>query len=84
MKKLSIATTIVILGTGAAQADWSNVTGTITSIDKGKHQLMLNDGQTYSLRPDVKGDDLKVGARIIVSMEKQDGVNMVRSVSRTG
>lgn len=83
MKILIPATAaLLLLGTAAGQAAWTEVSGTITSLDKGKHQLVLNDGQTYSLQPDVKADDLTVGARVTVSTEKQDGVNMVRSIRR--
>lgn len=83
MKILIPATAaLLLLGTAAGQAAWSEVSGTITSLDKGKSLFVLSDGQTYALRPDVKASDLAVGNRVTVSTEKQDGVNMVRSIRR--
>jgi len=77
---LAVATAVLVLGTGAALAAPANVSGTITSLDKGKHQLVLDDGQTYSLQADIKADNLAVGDRVTVSSEKKDGANVVASI----
>jgi hypothetical protein len=79
---LTLAASILLLGTGAGLAAPANITGTITSLDKGKHQVVLDDGQTYSLQADIKADNLAVGDRVTVSSEKKDGANVVASIAK--
>jgi hypothetical protein len=80
--RLTLAASILLLGTGAGLAVPANITGTITSLDKGKHQVVLDDGQTYSLQADIKADNLAVGDRVTVSSEKKDGANVVASIAK--
>lgn len=82
MQEFLLVASFLTLGTGAVLAVPTNVSGTITSLDKGKHQLVLDDGQTYSLQADIKADTLAVGDKVTVSSEMKDGVNVVASISR--
>jgi hypothetical protein len=82
MKSFLLAASFLALGTGTALAVPASVSGTIISLDKGKHQLMLDDGQSYSLQADIKAETLAVGDRVTVSSEKKDGVNVVASITR--
>ena len=77
-----LVASILVLGTGAGLAAPTSVNGTITSRDKGKHQLVLDDGQTYSLQADIKADNLAVGDRVTVSSEQKDGANVVASIAK--
>lgn len=80
MKNILLAASLLILGTGAALAVPASVNGTITSLDKGKHQVVLDDGKTYSLQADIKADNLAVGDKVTVSSEQKDGANVVASI----
>jgi hypothetical protein len=80
MKIVLFVASVLAIGTGAALAVPTSVDGTITSLDKGKHQLVLDDGQTYSLQADVKADNLVVGDKVTVSSEQKDGANVVASI----
>jgi Cu/Ag efflux protein CusF len=68
--------------TGSALAVPENATGTITAIDSGKHQITLSDGQTYAIPDNIKSEGFKVGDKVAVIVEKQDGANIVQSISR--
>ena len=83
MKRISLSVlALLVCGVSPVWAENSSVTGTIASLDQGKHQIGLNDGQTYTLQPDLKADNLKVGDRVTVSVEKQDGANVVNAIAR--
>lgn len=77
--------TIAFLGymalAGSALAIPENASGTITAIDRGKHQLTLSDGQTYAIPDNIKSDGFKVGDRVAMNVEKQDGANIVQSIA---
>ncbi len=78
----SLVASILVLGTGVGLAAPTSVNGTITNLDKGKHQLVLYNGQTYSLQADIKADNLAVGDRVTVSSEQKDGANVVASIAK--
>jgi len=67
------------LSSGAAWA-WNNVTGTVTSIDPQNHELVLNDGKTYTVESNVKLAGLKAGDKVKVSIETKNGANLVNKV----
>jgi hypothetical protein len=60
----------------------SQVSGTITQMDNGKRLFTLSDGQTYTLPQNMQAPTLKVGDRITVASEKQDGANVVQRIAR--
>jgi Cu/Ag efflux protein CusF len=60
----------------------SQVSGTITQLDSGKHQITLTDGVTYNLPADMQVPTLKVGDRVTITAEKQDGASVVQRIAR--
>ena len=66
---------------GSALAVPDRVNGTITNIDLGKHEIVLSDGQSYTVPPNIKVDGLVKGARVAIVSEKLDGANVVQSIS---
>lgn len=82
MKILAVSCALVVLAAGSAWAEQTKASGTITDLDSGKHQLVLSDGQTYTLPANFKADGFKVGDRVAVVADKQDGANIVQQVAK--
>jgi hypothetical protein len=64
---------------------WSHVSGSITSIDPSAHQIVLDNGKTYTVQSGVDLSNLAVGNKVTVNTEtkgKQHLVNKV-TVSKT-
>ena len=76
------ATFLALAGTTAALAENVQVKGAVTNLDSGKHQVTLSDGQTYVMPENLKADGLKVGDKVTITAEKQDGANIVKTLSR--
>lgn len=68
------------MSTGAAWA-WSDVSGTIDKIDTKAHEIVLDNGQTYSLEKKVRMGKLKKGEKVTLSWEEQKGKNVVNKVT---
>lgn len=86
MKKLLIplAAFLVMAGSSAGWA-WSHVEGSITSIDPNQHQLALDNGQTYTVRPSVNLSKLAVGDKVTVNAETtKSGKHIVNKVTKSG
>jgi hypothetical protein len=60
---------------------WSDVSGTIDSI-KGT-QVVLDNGQTYSIQKGVSLSGLKKGDKVTLSVEAENGKNMVNKVTKS-
>ena len=85
MKIFLVPAFAAILGLSPAfAAEQSQVSGTVTQLDSGKHQITLSDGQTYNLPADMQVPTLKVGDRVNITAEKQDGANVVQQIARNG
>ena len=88
MKMLLVPALVGVLSVPAlAQspgAENTQISGTITQIDSGKHQLTLSDGQSYTLPADMKTSTLKVGDKVAIAAQKQDGANIVRRIAPGG
>lgn len=86
MKTLLVSATagFLALAAQAAFADETRITGTITSLDSGKHQIVLSDGQTYTLPADMQAGGFQVGDHVVITAEKKDGANMVQQIAKGG
>ena len=83
MKMLLVPVLAALLVVGPAfAAEQSQVSGTITQMDSGKHQITLSDGVTYNLPADMQAQNLKVGDRVTITAEKQDGASVVQRLAR--
>ena len=74
----------LVLNTGLAFAAWSNISGTITSLDIKTHQMVLDNGQTYVLQNTVNPLVFKEGDKVTVTTQVEKGQNMVNKVVKTG
>ena len=63
---------------------WSDVSGTIKSINANAHEITLDNGKTYTVDQSVKLTDFKAGDKVMVSAEEQNGKNMVNKVTKAG
>ena len=63
---------------------WSDVSGTIKSINANAHEITLDNGKTYTVDQSVKLTDLKAGDKVMVSTEEQNGKNMANKVTKAG
>ena len=84
MKMLLVPVLVAVLAAPACAAEQSQVSGTITQLDSGKHQITLSDGVTYNLPADMQAPTLKVGDRVTVTAEKQDGASVVQKLAKAG
>lgn len=73
---------LALAGTTAVLAENVQVKGAVTNLDSGKHQVTLSDGQVYVMPENLKADGIKVGDQVTITAEKQDGANIVKSLSR--
>jgi Cu/Ag efflux protein CusF len=73
MKKLIIPAVAVALVAFVSSANAASATGTIKSIDATKDTIVLNDGTVYSAPATVKIAQFKVGEKVTVTYEKQNG-----------
>lgn len=83
MKKL-IVPVLGLMVLASPSWAWSQVTGNITNIDSSKRQIVLDNGQTYSLQSKVKMSSLAVGDKVSLNSEKKAGQNIVNKVTKTG
>jgi hypothetical protein len=68
MKALLAATFALGLFAAAAQAE--EASGVIVEIDTDNRQILLDDGQTYTLAEGVSIDGLEPGSEVMVSFEE--------------
>lgn len=82
MRKFAIiaAAGAMVMGSSAAWA-WSDVTGTIDSVNMKSHEVTLDNGQTYMFQKNLKMGNLKKGEKVTLSWEEQKGKNMVNKVT---
>jgi Cu/Ag efflux protein CusF len=61
---------------------WSDVTGTINSIDQKSHQVTLDNGQTYTVETGVSLASFKPGDKVTISTESKNGANTANKVTK--
>jgi len=84
MKKIAVpAFAALVMSTSFAWA-WNDVTGTIRNINAQSHEIILDNGKTYTLQGDVALGTFKVGDKVMVSTEVQNGKNMINKLSKAG
>ncbi len=84
MKKFLIpAVAVIALGSSPVWA-WSHVSGSITSIDPNAHQIVLDNGKTYSLQSSVNLASLAVGDKVTVNTETKGKQHLVNKVTKSG
>ena len=69
----ALLVTAATLGSAAA-ADGD---GTVKKFDPAKMTIVLEDGKTYKLPPEMDVSDLQEGKEVIFSYEAKNGVNQI-------
>ena len=82
MRKLMIPLLGLALISSPAWA-WSKVTGSITSLDPKHHEIVLDNGQTYSVQSHVKLSSLTAGDKVTLNTEMKGKRNIVNKVTKT-
>ena len=85
MKKFAIPilAASMVMNAGLAFA-WSDVTGTIKSMDVKTHEMTLDNGETYMLENTVNPLVFKVGDKVTVTTQIENNKNMVNKVVKVG
>jgi Cu/Ag efflux protein CusF len=84
MKKLVIPAVGALMAMSVSFAWAGDVTGIITSINANAHEIVLDDGKTYSLPQNINIMNFKEGDKVMVSAEVQNGKNVVSKVAKAG
>jgi Cu/Ag efflux protein CusF len=63
---------------------WEDVSGTVRSINHEARTVTLDDGKTYTLRAEIAHTDLKVGDKVTVSTQVEQGKNVVNKITKSG
>lgn len=84
MKRFVCAATsaLLLLSAGPAFA-WSDVSGTVKSIDMKTHMITLDNGKAYEAQAAVNLNTFKVGDKVTISTEVENGKNVVNKVTKT-
>lgn len=80
MKKLIIPAVAATLMAFGASAYAASATGMIKSIDTVKDTIVLSDGSVYSVPATVKMGQFKVGEKVTVTYQTQNGKMEVSGV----
>jgi Cu/Ag efflux protein CusF len=62
---------------------WSDVSGTIRSINANTHEITLDDGKTYTTEQAVNIASLKVGDKVTITTQVENGKNVVNKVAKS-
>jgi len=84
MKKLVIPAAAALMAMSVSFAWAGDVTGIIKSINANAHEIVLDDGKTYSLPQNINIMNFKEGDKVMVSAEVQNGKNVVSKVAKAG
>ena len=82
MKKLLIPAAAALMAVSVSFAWAGDVTGVIKSINANAHEIVLDDGKTYSLPQNINISTFKEGDKVMVSAEVQNGKNIVSKVAK--
>lgn len=69
----AIVASFAIAGAAAA----ADADGKITKIDPEKMTIVLDDGKTYRLPPEMDMSAIAEGVEVIIAYEARDGVNQI-------
>lgn len=83
-KSLVLAAAAASLIANTALAANLTETGAIKTLDQAKHQLTLADGKTFGLPSTWSGTGYKVGDKVKVIYEMQNGQMMASSIEHVG
>ena len=72
----------VVTTAGAAFAASTTDTSTIKALDPAKHKITLTDGRTFQVPATWKFSDYKVGEKVKVTYQTQNGKMMASDVQR--
>jgi outer membrane lipoprotein SlyB len=75
MRKVFAAFIASIAFAGAALA--ADADGRVTKVDPEQMTIMLDDGKTYKLPPEMDMSAIAEGAEVIIAYEAKDGVNQI-------
>jgi Cu/Ag efflux protein CusF len=82
MKKLVIPAVAALMAVSVTFAWAGDVTGVIKTINANAHEIVLDDGKTYSLPQNINISTFKEGDKVMVSAEVQNGKNVVSKVEK--
>ena len=81
MKKFMISAAAATLVAFVSNAYAASATGTIKSIDTAKDSIVLNDGSLYSIPSTIKIGQFKVGEKVTVTYQMQNGKTEVSALA---
>lgn len=88
MKKFMVPLTLAIVcsATAVSMPVWASiqVTGSISSIDPNAREIVLDNGKTYSVKPDVDLAKLAPWDKVTVNTETKGKQNIADKVTKTG
>jgi Cu/Ag efflux protein CusF len=73
MKKLMMAASAAVLLGASSLAHAGDATGTITSVDLAAGTVTLDGADTFLLPPTIDAGELKLGEKVTITFEEQDG-----------
>jgi hypothetical protein len=73
---------VMVIGASSSWA-WSHVSGSITSIDPNAHQIVLDNGITYTLQSGIGLSNLAAGDKVTVNTETKGKQHVVNKVTKT-
>jgi hypothetical protein len=76
-----LAAALIVIGSGPSWA-WSHVSGSITSIDPSAHQIVLDNGRTYTLQSGISLSKLTVGDKVTVNTETKGKQHLVNKLTK--
>jgi len=84
MRKVIVPAAAALIAMSVSFAWAADVTGVIKSINAKSHEIVLDDGKTYTVPQSMKLSDFKEGDKVMVSAEVQNGKNVASKVEKTG
>jgi outer membrane lipoprotein SlyB len=75
MRKVLAALLASFAIAGAAVA--ADADGTVTKVDPQQMTIVLDDGKTYKLPPEMDMSGIAEGVEVIIAYEAKDGVNQI-------
>lgn len=81
MKSHLLGAAALLLTANTALA-WADISGTVWTVDTQSHRIILNDGRTYVVQPQVNMARVSVGDHVILLTEEQNGTYIVRKITK--
>jgi hypothetical protein len=84
MKKIILlAATLMIAGSSPSWA-WGVVSGGVIAIDRDHNQFTLDNRKTYTAEAGISLDGIKVGTKVQLVTQDQEGEHMITKLSKLG